>query len=41
MEEFEQFIDGLTYRPFSVGVEIKSERFILRAVEELKGEGIA
>ena len=41
MEEFEQSIDGMTYRPFSVGIEIKSERFILRAVEEIKDQGVS
>lgn len=35
-DEYDLAIDRLTYEPFLIGVEIKSERFILRTVEELK-----
>jgi hypothetical protein len=35
-EQYDKFIDNLNYEPFLIGVEIKSERFILRSVEEIK-----
>lgn len=39
-EEYDKFIDLLTYQPFVIGVEIKSERFILRTIEEVKGQDL-
>jgi hypothetical protein len=31
-DDFDKFIDNLGYEAFTIGVEIKSERFILRSV---------
>jgi hypothetical protein len=39
-EEYDSFMEKLSYHPFLIGVEIKSERFILRTVETLKDEDI-
>lgn len=39
--EYEQFMSNLYYKPFHVGIEIKSEKFILRNIDQLKIEDFA
>ena len=29
-DQFKKFVDNIVFRPYSVGIEIKSDRFILR-----------
>lgn len=38
--EYEEFEYGIFYQPYQIGIEIKSERFILRTVEVLRDEDI-
>jgi hypothetical protein len=39
-ETFEAFLDSLRYQMFEIGIEIKTDRFILRTVERLSDERI-
>lgn len=39
-EQYEQFEYGLFYQPYQIGIEIKSERFILRSVDALNEEEV-
>jgi len=37
VEEYDKFIDMLSYSTFLIGIEVKNDRFILRSVELAKG----
>jgi len=39
-QDYEEFEYGIFYQPYQIGIEIKSERFILRSVDNLKEEDL-